>query len=84
MASFLMGKLITSLVVFLVMLMDTDVVLWLAYFGCLGFCMKYVKEHIRKKKEEYGGWPLPYFFNKSRFTVLPVLKFADFVWAEVL
>ena len=37
MASFLMGKMITSVVVFLAMLMDTDIVLWLAYFGCLGF-----------------------------------------------
>ena len=83
MASFLMGKMITSVVVFLAMLMDTDIVLWLAYFGCLGFCMKFVKEHIRKKKEEYGGWPVAYFFNKTRFAFLVVLKFADFVWGIV-
>ena len=83
MASFLMGKLITSLVLFLVMMVDTDIVLWLAYFGCLGFCMKYVKEHIRKKKEEYGGWPVAYFFNKTRFKFLVALKVVDFLWGII-
>ena len=83
MASFLMGKLITSLIVFLAMSVDTDIILWLAYFGCLGFCMKYVKEHIRKKKIEYGGWPVAYYFNETRFTFLIILKFADFVWGII-
>ena len=72
-----------SIFIFLGLLADTDLVLSMAYFGCLGFCMKYVKGYIRRKKEEYGGWPLAYAYNKTRFDIVVVLKFADVVWGIV-
>ena len=82
-ALFLMGKTVSSLVIFLGLLSDTDVILGLAYFGCLGFCMKYVKEYTRKKREEYGGWPLAYAYNKCRFYVICFLKVGDVAWGVI-
>ena len=80
---FLMGKCITSAIIFFGLIVDTNIILCLAYFGCMGFCMKRFKEYIRKKRDEYGGWPLAFAYNKYRFYVIAFLKFCDWVWGLV-
>lgn len=79
-AAFLPIKTVTSGLVFYGLLTDTDTVLCLAHFGILGGCMKSVKAYVRKKFEEYEGWPLAYGLNKYRFHVITFLKFVDLCW----
>lgn len=45
--------------------------------------MKYVKNYTRRKREEYGGWPFPFFFNSLRFIFISMLKVIDFAWGVV-
>ena len=74
-------KTITTGLVFLWILYDTDVVLCLWYFGCLSCAIKYVKEHIKKKQDENSGYGFPLMFSyyKTRFYILIFLKMIDFV-----
>ena len=60
---FLLFKSILSAALAVGLLLDTDPILCLAYFGCLGFNMKYVKDYTRNKKMELGGWPYPFFLQ---------------------
>ena len=78
-SGFLMGKAVTSAIILLGVLYDTDVVLCLAYFGCLAFTMgmAFVKNYTRRKKEELGGWPHAFSFNFTRFRLLAFLKAID-------
>ena len=80
MAAFLPLKTVSSGLVFYGLFTDTDVVLCLAHFGILGGCMKSVKAYVRKKFEEYEGWPLAYGLNKYRFYVVTFIKFVDWCW----
>jgi len=79
-AAFFPLKALSSGLVFLGFLADTDMILCLSYFGCLGWAMRYVKVYIHRKRQEYGGWPLPYGLNPYRFYVLCAVKFADVCW----
>jgi hypothetical protein len=82
-ATFLFGRLISSFVLFLGLFADTDTILCLGYFGCLGFCMNRLKEYTRRKRDEYDGWPLPFLYNKYRFYIWSVFKFLDCIWGIV-
>lgn len=79
-AAFLPLKTVSSGLVFYGLFTDTDPVLCLAHFGILGGCMKSVKAYVRKKFEEYDGWPLAYGLNKYRFYVIIFVKFVDWCW----
>ena len=78
-SGFLVGKAVTSAIILLGVLYDTDIVLCLAYFGCLAFTMgmAFVKNYTRRKKEELGGWPHAFSFNFTRFRLLAFLKAAE-------
>ena len=78
-SGFLLGKAVTSAIILLGVLYDTDVILCLAYFGCLAFTcgMAFVKNYTRRKREELGGWPHAYSFNFTRFRLLAFLKAID-------
>jgi len=80
---FLLIKGISSAALFIGILLDTDVTLSLAFFGCLGWNMAYVKKYTREKKEELGGWPYAYFYNATRYTFLTMGKSLDFAWGVV-
>jgi len=82
-AVFLFVKAITSMIVFGGLFVDTDVFIVSAYFGCLGCFSSYAKDYILQKKNEYGGWPLSYFYNPMRFRMVSYLKLVDFVWSLV-
>lgn len=80
---FLLFKSITTTALVVGLALDTDPVLCLAYFGCLGFNMRFVKDYTRNKRAELGGWPYPFFFNATRFTLFEAAKAVDFVWGVV-
>jgi hypothetical protein len=79
-AAFLPLKTVSSGAVFYGLLTDTDPILCLAHFGILGGCMKSVKAYVRRKFEEYEGWPIAYGLNKYRFYVVIFIKFVDWCW----
>lgn len=56
---FLLFKSITSGALFVGLALDTDPVLALAFFGCLGWWMQFVKNYTRKKRIELGGMSSP-------------------------
>ncbi len=76
-STFLAFKTLTSLAVLTGIWYDTDTVLTLGYFGLMGFCMKYLKKYVKNKRKQLGGWPYPYYFNKTRFAVVTGLKVVD-------
>ncbi len=80
---FLLFKGISSAAIFIGIILDTDVILALAFFGCFGWNMRYVKKYMRQKREELGGWPYAYFFNSTRYTLLSVVKGIDFLWGVI-
>mmetsp|Transcript_6775 Transcript_6775/g.13033 ORF Transcript_6775/g.13033 Transcript_6775/m.13033 type:complete len:1043 (+) Transcript_6775:153-3281(+) len=75
--AFLPIKFLTSSAITMVLMIDTDITLCFAYFGCLGGMMSYVKAYIHSKQQEYGGWPLSYALNPYRVYAVAVLKFVD-------
>ena len=79
----LLFKAVLSFSLFIGVLLDTDVTLTLGFFGCMGWHMQYVKDYTRRKKEELGGWPYPYFFNEARYGFFTMGKMLDFVWGVV-
>jgi len=80
---FLFGRLISSFVLLIGLLADTDVTLCLGYFGCMGFCMLRLREYTRRKRDEYKGWPLPFLYNKYRFYIWTAVKALDFIWGII-
>jgi hypothetical protein len=81
--TFLIIKSITSGAIFVGLALDCDVVLTLAHFGCLGWCMGFVKSYTRKKRIEVGGWPYPFFYNETRHGLLLYAKGVDVLWGLV-
>jgi hypothetical protein len=77
---FLLGKCITSFIIFSGLLYDTDVRLCLWYFGCLGFALGYVRNYIKEKKKKLGGFPLVFSYYHLRFYILMGCKLIDFLW----
>lgn len=55
---------------------DTDALLALHHYGCLGLCTSVAKDYIHAKREEYGGWPVAYAYNAARFRLV--------FWAKML
>jgi hypothetical protein len=80
---FLLFKSITTAALVVGLALDIDPVLFLAYFGCLGFNMRFVKDYTRSKREELGGWPYAFFFNSTRFGFFEFAKALDFAWGVV-
>jgi hypothetical protein len=78
--TFLMFKTASSLLVFVVILLDLDVRLCLWHFGCLGCSVEYVRKYISRKRIELKGFPLIFAFSKYRFQVIQGLKVLDFLW----
>lgn len=78
--TFVLLKSITSFLLFVFLALDSDLILTLAYFGCLGWMMRFVKEYTRKKRLELGGWPYPYFYNETRYTLFIWGKILDCLW----
>jgi hypothetical protein len=52
---FFLLKIITSGLITYGVYIDADIILCLAYFGCLGCNMNFVKNYIMKKREELGS-----------------------------
>ena len=76
-STFLAMKTVTTGVVLTGIGYDTDVILTLGYFGFMGFCMKYLKKYVKKKRKQLGGWPYPYYFNRTRFNLVTAAKALD-------
>jgi len=51
----------------------------LLQIGCLMFAPVYVKNYINKKKNELGFLPPVFYYNRSRFQLVSLLKFVDFI-----
>lgn len=81
--TFVLLKSITSFALFVSLALDSDPVLALAYFGCLGWMMGFVKDYTRKKRLELGGWPYPFFYNETRYTFFIWGKMLDCLWGVV-
>ena len=77
---FLAVKAASSAFILCGVLYDTDLVLCLWYFGCLGFNIEYVRSYIRRKRIKLKGWPLPFSFSDLRFHILAFFKLADILW----
>ena len=76
---FLILKTVTTAMIYFGIYLDTDTVLNLGYFGCLGCAMQYYKAYVREKKEQFG-WPYPYGFNQNRFQAITIAKIIDVGW----
>jgi hypothetical protein len=77
---YLLIKSFTTLCIFLGILYDTDVVLALWYFGCLGFSVSFVRQYIVRKRIELKGWPLAFAYYGLRFYALSFCKLIDVLW----
>ena len=80
---FLLIKAFISIIITLMLIYDTDIRACLHFFGCLGFCMKYVKNYFRKKRIITGKWPIPYTLNSNRFRNITFIKFIDVIWGII-
>lgn len=78
--TFLMFKVVSSLLVLSSILYDTDWRLCLWYFGCLAWYVHYIRKYITRKRIELNGFPLVYAFSKYRFMVVTFLKLLDVCW----
>jgi hypothetical protein len=74
---YLLVKAVSSFILFLGILYDTDVVLCLWYFGCLSCAVSYVRKYINIKRIEFGGWPLAFSFYLLRFQIFLFFKSID-------
>jgi len=82
-AVFLFVKAIFSGTIFAFLYADTDPLLAIHHYGCLGLCTRVAKEYIHAKREEYGGWPLAYAYNSLRFRMITWAKVVDVAWGIV-
>lgn len=78
--TFLAFKTLTSLILLVGVLYDTDIRLCLWHFGCLGCWIDYIRKYIRRKRIELHGFPLMFSFSNARFLILSLLKILDFLW----
>lgn len=67
----------SSMLVLLGLLYDTDIRLCLWYFGCLGFCVNYVRKYIKQQQRKLKGFPLVFSYYSTRFNILSFVKTID-------
>ena len=77
---FLACKTVSSILLLLGILYDTDIRLCLWHFGCLGCYIEYVRKYIRRKRIELHGFPLVFSFGKRRYYIFVFLKVLDILY----
>ncbi len=77
---FLACKTVSSIILLLGILYDTDIRLCLWHFGCLGCYIEYIRKYIRRKRIELHGFPLVFSFGKRRYYIFAFVKVVDILY----